>query len=418
MKKSIFYYLIIFLILSCTKNTIETTEINTKSKNNSFVSSTQYTNIQRIQGLYLDSTFLIILGNSVKEDSLINWANSNAINKFSYYQMANILSSITKKTQLSAFITKAKNQGIPKHTATLASENTLNLIKSYNNAQPLTAKFTSIQIEDEWWQSSKNVSNYYDALELLKKMKSWAISQNPSVSVELYFGRFNNIPASNTDASDTLVKYSDEILISHEIQDTIINFYPVYLQDRINEFYNASLRASKPYPQTIIFYPSQAPIFYTNNSFKTAFSNISGRLWDDFVRSDDKVYGYQLFALKESRLIRPLPHLISFKVNNAPSKPLSGQVRVYDSTNTLIDSQTFSANLNTLKNLKQLPMWRMEVDVTNLGTTRYVMEVYIKGNFVKAYTINAGATRNGLLIPSPSQLHNLQGNVTLTFYPG
>lgn len=413
-------FLALMIFTSCRKEVQKDNEkLFLPGKNSiSSISTTSYTTFERPQGLYLTSSFLTILGNTTKEDSLITWSLINSINKFSYYQINTILSSSTLKSQLASFIIKAKDEGIEDHVAIMASDSTFTLIKNYNAAQSANSKFTSIQIEDEWWQSSRTVSDYYDAVDLLKSMKTWGGNQSPYVSVDLYFGRFNNIPGTDAQAADTLIKYSDRVLIANELSDPITSFYPTYLQNRVSAFSDAADRANRFYPIVIIFYPGQAPNYFSSNTFKGAFTNFTGRSWDNLIRSDDTVHGYQLFSYAEAKAIRPLPHYVTFKVNNSPSKPISGQIRIYDSTNTLIDMKTFLANVNTLTSMKQLPTWRMEVDATNSGTVRYVMEVYIKGNFIKAYTINAGATKTIMVVPSPSGLHTLQGNVTLTFYPG
>ena len=177
LKKLVYSCLVFAALASCKKNIETPVDQNvlsaTNKKKSVFSTLTYfYTTDPRPQGLYLDADFLDILGNTLKEDSLITWSIAHEINKFSYYQMRTILPT-TRKNQLSLFIKKAKANGIKDHVAIMASASTFTYIKNYNTAQLDTSKFTSIQIEDEWWGSSKTVTDFNNAVTLMKSMKTW-----------------------------------------------------------------------------------------------------------------------------------------------------------------------------------------------------------------------------------------------------
>lgn len=249
-----------------------------------------------LKGLYLDSSFLSILGNSIKEDSLLKWSKANNFNKFSYYHMGKILAS-EMKMPLASFIEKAKANGIIDHTAIMGGDSTFFLIKQYNNSQSLKSKFTSIQIEDEWWQVENTVEDFYEVVNLLKKMKAWGESQKPDISVELYFGRFNNIPKTEAKAVETLIKYSDKVIIAHQFDDPVHHIYPNYLKHRVKKFHLAAKKADKEYPVIIIFYPGQAPLYYSKNSYQAVFNNFNN---STHLEPNTIIDGYQIFAYTEA----------------------------------------------------------------------------------------------------------------------
>jgi len=289
--------LIIFILISLKSSACITSEQQISDKKKPARSSKPI--IKRPQGLYLDSSFLSILGNANKEDSLLKWAKANYFNKFSYYHMGKILAS-EMTTSLSSFIEKARTSGIEDHVAIMGGDSTFTLIQAYNNSQSFKSKFTSIQIEDEWWQSDNSIKDFYHVVDLLKEMKAWGTAQNPIVSVDLYFGRFNNIPGTDEDAADTLIKYSDRVLIAHQFDDPITNFYPKYLKNRVKKFHYAAKNANKSYPILIILYPGQAPSYYGKHSYQMAFNNFNDKKWRNYTRSKDMVQGYVVFSLTEA----------------------------------------------------------------------------------------------------------------------
>lgn len=297
MKNKLIILLISFFLLTSYKSQAESRFFNyhTKILNKLNIKK----NSRTIQGLYLDSSFVSILGNIQKEDSLLLWSKKHQFNKFSYYHMGKILAS-DMIIPLASFIEKAKKQGIEDHTAIMGGDSTFTLIKKFNSSQSLNSKFTSIQIEDEWWQSDNTIADYNNVVDLLKKMKSWGTKQKPAVAVDLYFGRFNNIPDTQAEAADTLVKYTDRVLIAHQFDDPMNNFYPGYLKNRVRKFHNAAKKAKAKYPIIIIFYPGQAPVYYGKNSYQSAFSKFINRVWDNSVKRKDLVHGYQIFAYTEA----------------------------------------------------------------------------------------------------------------------
>jgi hypothetical protein len=102
--------------------------------------------------------------------------------------------------------------------------------------------------------------------------------------------------------------------------------------------------------------------------------------------------------------------------SNTSTELVSGTVRIYDDSDVLIDTQTFSASTINTKTIKQPPVWRMEIDVTSTEAVNKTTEIYIGGVYIDFYRVFAGETRTALKIPYPSGTHSLIGNITLSFY--
>ncbi|MBL0049028.1 MAG: fibronectin type III domain-containing protein [Bacteroidetes bacterium] len=110
------------------------------------------------KGIYIDS-FDGILGNVVKEDSLLNYLKDSSFNSIICYRMSNVISatpSNTKNTILANFLKRARTQfGIKNVLASSESFDTFNtLIAPYNRSRlDSNERFNYYYLEFEFWNS-------------------------------------------------------------------------------------------------------------------------------------------------------------------------------------------------------------------------------------------------------------------------
>ena len=118
---------------------------------------------QSVRGFYLQDVGTW-LGNTVKENEILDYAQGNGFNYILFYDLGNISwSNSTQKNQLGSFIKKARTQygisqvgGVVEY-AGYASQNLI----PYNNSRSSSAeKFDVIDLEFEFWVSSSISASY------------------------------------------------------------------------------------------------------------------------------------------------------------------------------------------------------------------------------------------------------------------
>ncbi len=118
---------------------------------------------QNVRGFYLCGLY-DFLGNPTKEDSILQYAQSNGFNYFAFYDLGYInWNSSTDKDQLGAFITKARIQyGVSQFGAVVESyDYAANKILPYNNSRNTSdEKFDVINQEFEFWANATISSSY------------------------------------------------------------------------------------------------------------------------------------------------------------------------------------------------------------------------------------------------------------------
>jgi hypothetical protein len=414
--KTLLPLLLIMAFFACKRlELIPAVSENKNLKIDKFSAAVPTTSSTLYRGLYLDSTSYI-LGDTVKENKVLNWCAANQIKTITYYDIKRSL-EVGKSGQLANFLKRARTDyGIKENAVVVASYYRIqHMIDTFNNNKVDTLKrFNWVHFELEWWNGESTFSNYISELSTIK---AWGLTQTPKIRTENYIGWFTDPSGQDSLMASSLIQNSDRIHVH--------DYYPSpswnYIQNRVDYLGRAAHALGKQVPIIPIFNADVAVTgtYFQTNSFDSAYETVINGYSASTIpkKSNVDIIGYQLFSYSEARDARPLPKIINFKVSNAPSKPISGTIRIYDNVNKLIDTKNFYANTNVLEPMKQPNNWRMEVDVTNAATVRYVMEVYIKGNFVESFTIAGSTTRTLMKVPFPSGLHNLQGNVTLTFYP-
>ena len=365
------------------------------------------------RGVYVDSISYLI-SDTAKGNSMLRWCQLNNITNLDYYQ----LNSITDLTKLATFLKLAKtNYGIKGNTAVVGGyDDVQNIVAPFNASQSDTLKrFDCVNFENEFWNSVNR--SFEGSVVNLDSMYNWGRRQSPIVKSAIYIGWFNNPNGSSSITADSMANYlirkTDRILIHN--YTTTPNFS--YISNRSNILGKAALAQNKLASIIPIFGcdAGSSGVYFGNNTFDHGYDLVQNGFASSGIQYANSVnmFGYQLFKMSTARAVYRQP--VGFHANMSPSKPVSGQIRIYDSTG-IIDSKNFSANILNQTTIKQTGRWRMELDLTNTSSTTYIVEIYIAGNYVANYSAYANSSRTVLVYPNPLGLTSLQGDIALATY--
>ena len=313
MKKGIYFLVfaiaIVFLYGSCSKND----NLQNCARNNSNATKD---NLERIttnpqyRGLYVDN-FDNILGDTAQENSLLRWCKKNKIKIISLYDLNTVLQNSSHNTQLAAFILKAKTQYFIKQVTAIRGLGTQfnQTLTIYNNTRTdTTERFNVFNLENEWWNNGASCDfscwkNY------LSDMVAAAHSVTPPLLAEEYIGWFQNPTGQEQLQADTLVYYSDRILV-HDYQNAP---HLSYMQSRLSYLGIAAKAQGKVINVIVIF--SAEPNFMgnyfdvngQNHSFDDAYAEIVSQHNSTTFNGKKgiKIIGYQIFDYSYAKAVRP-----------------------------------------------------------------------------------------------------------------
>lgn len=256
------------------------------------------------RGLYIDSTSYI-LGDSLKERSLLRWCKDQGINTLSFYDLKRCM-TLAKAGHLSRFLKMAKTQyGIKENTAVVGSDVFLvSYLDTFNRSKRDTLeRFNTINLEKEWWNGDGTFKNY---VKILNRLKQWSQAQTPRVKTEEYIGWLIRPSGKELYMANALVENSDRILV-HAYQK---NLAFQYVLNRLSYLGQAAKAQGKVFPVVIIFSaePNFSADYFRTHNFEDAYTLIAkGYLSSDFPGKENvKLIGYQIFDQSYARNVRPL----------------------------------------------------------------------------------------------------------------
>lgn len=355
-----------------------------------------------VKGLYVDK-FNQILGNVQKEDSLLNYAQSQGFNYLALYNLWNIhtsasLTNTTTALPLANFINKAKTMfGITSVGATGESYWFFsNVIHIYNqqHSNP-NHKFNVYNLEFEFWiNSSVNTSGIYcttylqpqgftcdtsGAFKFFKRelRRIDSLGNTVGVTSETYIGW------PNAGQAKTIVQNCDRVLVSAYVNNQTTTYS--YTRPRLMDLSGASVQA-KVIPIFSAEPSFMGPWVQTNSplqaftNYSVNFSNETGS-W----KSNVALLGYQWFAYSF------MPKTFSLGMDEIqstsavsiyPNPVVNGKIRVECNQCEVYISncvgQIVQTNTATLDGLT-------EIDVSNLNNGIYFISI---NNSYKKIVIN------------------------------
>jgi hypothetical protein len=301
--------ILLLAISSCKKDHFDLT-VTTESaltplaKNTTDLLAPSGTSYPNYHGLYIDSSSYI-LGDANQEEALLNWCKQHEINTLSFYDLRRVMTT-GKAGHLASFLRRARlNYGILETTAVVGSEAFItSYLDTFNRSKVDTLqRFTTVNLEKEWWNGDGTFKKYISSL---SKLKQWSSLQQPVVKTEEYIGWFLNPSGKEHYMANELVKYSDRILV-HDYQRTP-SFG--YVQSRLDYIGRAAKAQGKVFPVVIIFSaePEFSADYFRINSFENAYQIIlNGYLNTDFPgKNNIKLIGYQVFDQSYARGLKPM----------------------------------------------------------------------------------------------------------------
>lgn len=282
-----------------------------------------------VRGMYVNG-FSTILGNQVKEDSLLNYAKDSSFNYLALYELhrLSLSTNTTNATNLANFIQRAKSSyGIQFVGAVGESLNFFqNTIVPYNNSRSnISQKFNVFNVEFEFWSNaSTGTGGYYcnqylqpsgcncDTsgafsfyMNLIRKVDSLAALQN--VISETYLGWFNQGQAQQ------ITRVVDRILLhSYRVDETTLYSYA---KTRLQYL------AANQIPVNVIGLYSAEPVFMgpwlqshpevaAFNKYRTDYTN-DNNTWKQYIN----LQGYQWFAYGFLPKPTPAPFVASISAS-------------------------------------------------------------------------------------------------------
>ena len=292
-------FLSAFLFMQCSSEQLLEKEI-IPAKNRAKVS---VENLYR--GVYLDSLQYIV-GNTTKENKLLEWCQANNFTTVTCYDLYTILQTSANYPKMANFIKKAKNMyGIQTVTACMGSAGAFTgLINNYNVSRidPIE-KFNYSNLELEWWNNASTYKNY---LNQLKGIKAWGDKQTDRIPTEEYIGWFKNPMGQDSTQAAGLVQNSDRILV-HDYRVTP-SFD--YMQSRLSWVGRAAKAQNKIMPIIVIFSvePTFSYNYFLTNSFENAYDMIVNQFNTSSFDGKENIelIGYQIFDQSYARKARPM----------------------------------------------------------------------------------------------------------------
>jgi hypothetical protein len=261
------------------------------------------------RGLYVDG-FKSILGNTSKEDLLLNWSASNNFNALSLYDLNQIMGRPARVAQLAQFIRKARvTFGIDKIAAVRGTSANFIQNAQYDSSRTdLNERFSVYNLENEWWNNGPTC-NFSCYTSILQTMETSAKNVTPSMTTEAYIGWFKNPDGQELNQANTLVNFLDRIMV-HDYQKSP---QLSYMTSRLSFLGQAAKNQSRIMDAIVIF--SAEPDFMydyfnvtsQNHSFEDAYVNILNQFNATSFDSKDhiRIIGYQIFDYSYAHMARP-----------------------------------------------------------------------------------------------------------------
>lgn len=128
-----------------------------------------------------------ILGNTIRENTLLKFIRDNGFNYLIFYQVQEIEARSTQATQLASFIRRAKTHyGIQQVGAALGAADQANTVIAYNNSHAFIERIDVLNLEKEYWKSATRDADFNDIVNILNSFKSVGLANN--LETEVYVG--------------------------------------------------------------------------------------------------------------------------------------------------------------------------------------------------------------------------------------
>lgn len=261
------------------------------------------------RGIYVDG-FKSILGNTTKENLLLNWCVNNNFNALSLYDLNQIMGYTARVVQLAQFIQKARITFNINQIAAVrgTSANFIQNAQYDSSRTDLNERFSVYNLENEWWNNGP-ACNFSCYTSILQTMATNAKNATPSITTEAYIGWFKNPDGQELNQANTLVNLLDRIMV-HDYRK-----FPQlsYMTSRLS-FLGQAAQSQNRTMDVIVIFSAEPDFMYDyfnvtsqNHPFEDAYVDILSQFnatsfdFKDYVQ----LIGYQIFDYSYAQMARP-----------------------------------------------------------------------------------------------------------------
>jgi len=272
------------------------------------ITSTNIDNPATYKGMYVDDVGDII-GNTTKENNLLDYAADKGINAFAFYGLKNVISSSSNYAKVRSFLSKCTQYGITTriyvivHYPGSVNGNDTTYIKNFNHSCIYSSqKITGINMEWEWWNGATTWTTYKNTL---KAFYNWSKRMSPELTNEVYLGWFKNPVNMELTMANEIVKYCDRIVV----HDYRVAPDVGYMEERMDYLGQAAMSQGKT-KKIIVLFSAEAVFmgpYFSNNSYNTAYQSIVSQYTSSAFpgKSGLRVYGWQVYNYSYAKVWRP-----------------------------------------------------------------------------------------------------------------
>jgi hypothetical protein len=260
------------------------------------------------RGLYVDG-FKSILGDTSKENFLLNWCVNNNFTALSLYDLNQIMDIPARVVELVQFIQKARiTFGINQIAAVRGTSANFIQNAQYDSSRTdLNERFSVYNLKNEWWNDGP-VCNFTCYTSILQTMKTYAKRATLSITAEAYIGWFKNPDGQELNQANALVNFLDRIMVHDYQKSPHLSYMTSWLS-----FLGQAAKNQSRIMDVIVIFSAEPDFMFNyfnvtsqNNSFEDAYVDILNQFnatsfdFKDHIR----LIGYQIFAYSYAYMAR------------------------------------------------------------------------------------------------------------------
>ncbi len=277
------------------------------------------------RGIYIND-FLNdgILGNQVKEDSLLNWVSINGFNHLYLYNTHQILQQNNLKTQFSNFIQKAKNQVKPvKVTAVTGGLASINNLKTYID-DTYEEPYATVS-EIEFWNTGGSFDYFLDWLAVVNDIlvNPPVVQKNAYLEKHFYIGKIKDKAGvyDSLEVAKKLVLEHNRIFLTNYHTDafemstsTSSNAIRAKLQlladaaaivnKDVHIVILFNVRSDSPAPNIFSYFDENGQNHKFNHAYESFKTDFDAAIFNH--KDKLKLEGYGIYRYSDAKVARPL----------------------------------------------------------------------------------------------------------------
>jgi hypothetical protein len=257
-----------------------------------------------------------ILGDALKEDSLLTWCVQNDFNEVTLYNINTIMNEEVDRTALNAFVGKAHSWSPAIKVGFInAGTSSFEKTRNYLEDGSYPHKPDAIATEYEYWNDPYSYDNFIPLMTGITSLKVGPDAIYPELERQHYVSRFE----------DEAEVWADDIITKQAINNTeeifLVNYHSNAQEFNVDGAFHNKLRALAVQADVIhldqdivvLFSVNQGSAdpniwdYVSDNGFKAAFENWMEGYEGAEIEHKERlnIVGYQFYKYSEARLAVP-----------------------------------------------------------------------------------------------------------------